>query len=183
MKKVLLIVGVVVLVAIGAAAIVSTLMRTPSTSNTTTNTNSNTNTQTNSANTGGPIPGGPTGGLAVRPTLDDLLVVNYPTANAVVESPLTIDGQARGNFYFEAVFPVKLLDANGTVIAQGQAQAQGSWMTTDYVPFTATLTFTKPATDTGTLVLKNDNPSGDPSKDKELDIPVRFVSNGQVNNK
>jgi hypothetical protein len=47
-------------------------------------------------------------------------------------------------------------------------------MTTDYVPFTATLTFTAPATHTGTLILTNDNPSGDPKKQKELDIPVEF---------
>ena len=109
-----------------------------------------------------------------RSTKDDLITVDYPTANAVVESPLTVTGEARGTWYFEASFPVQLLDANDNVIASAPAQAQGDWMTTDYVPFSVTLTFPKPSTDTGTLVLKKDNPSGLPQNENELRIPVRF---------
>lgn len=106
--------------------------------------------------------------------LSNLILVSAPTENSAISSPLAIAGQARGTWYFEASAPVQLLDANGTVIAQGHLTAQGDWMTAEFVPFTATLTFTKPATPTGTLVLKNDNPSGDPSRQKELDIPVKF---------
>ena len=108
-------------------------------------------------------------------SLDDLIAVSSPLPQAQISSPTTVAGQARGSFYFEAVFPVELKDAGGSVIAQGQAQAQSDWTTSDYVPFVATLTFTSPgAGQAGTLVLKNDNPSGDPSKQKELDIPVLF---------
>ena len=86
-----------------------------------------------------------------------------------------ISGNARGRWYFEASAPVELQDAQGNVIAQGHITAQGDWMTEDFVPFTATLTFTKqPAGSTGTLVLQNDNPSGDPARGFELDIPVKF---------
>jgi hypothetical protein len=69
---------------------------------------------------------------------------------------------------------VKLLDANGTQLALKPAQAQGDWMTTDFVPFSVTLTYPTPATATGTLVLMRDNPSGLPQNDDYLVIPVTF---------
>ncbi len=108
-------------------------------------------------------------------TIDNLISVDAPAKNAVVSSPLTITGTARGTWYFEASAPVELRDTSGKVIAQGHVDAQGDWMTEDFVPFKVTLTFAKqPAGSTGTLVLKNDNPSGDPARQKELDIPVKF---------
>jgi spore germination protein GerM len=49
------------------------------------------------------------------------------------------------------------------------------WMTEEYVPFEATLSFNPPQTETGTLILSKDNPSGLPEHDDELRIPVRFA--------
>jgi hypothetical protein len=107
--------------------------------------------------------------------LADLIVVDTPTSGAAIASPLVVTGKARGTFYFEASFPVKLKNASGSVIAQAPAQAQSDWMTADFVPFKVTLTFpAQPAGSKGTLVLMNDNPSGDPAKQLELDIPVTF---------
>lgn len=97
-----------------------------------------------------------------------------PLPDALVTSPLTVTGEARGSWYFEASFPVKLLDANGNVLAQAPAQAQADWMTTDFVPFLATLTFPTPATATGTLVLEKDNPSGMPQNAATITVPVNF---------
>src|SRR3989338_525403 len=86
-----------------------------------------------------------------------MIRVTSPQPNAVVKSPLTVKGEARGNWYFEASFPVKLLDANGNQLAIIPAQAQGEWMTTNFVPFQGTLTFSTPTTATGTLVFEKDN--------------------------
>jgi len=105
---------------------------------------------------------------------DDLIWVDYPLPNHPVQSPLTITGKARGNWFFEASFPVKLFDAHNNIIAQSPARAQGSWMTTDYVPFTVTLTFPKPSTATGMIILEKDNPSGLPANANELHLPVTF---------
>lgn len=119
----------------------------------------------------------PTDGVATTSpaSIPDLIVVTTPLPQAKVSSPLTVSGEARGNWYFEASAPYLLKDASGAVIAQGHIDAQGDWMTTNFVPFTATLTFpSQPAGSSGTLILKNDNPSGDPSKQKELDISVQF---------
>ncbi|UPA22037.1 Gmad2 immunoglobulin-like domain-containing protein [Candidatus Peribacteria bacterium] len=103
-----------------------------------------------------------------------MIQISAPHANATVTSPLTVTGQARGNWYFEASFPVRLLDGNGNEIAITPAQAQSDWMTEDFVPFVATLNFTTPATPTGTLVLEKDNPSGLSENAAEVRIPVAF---------
>lgn len=104
----------------------------------------------------------------------DLIRLESPRPNQVVSSPMLIKGEARGNWYFEASFPAKLLDANGNQLAIMPIQAKGEWMTTDFVPFEATMTFPTPTTSTGTLILEKDNASGLPEYDDKLIVPVRF---------
>ena len=109
---------------------------------------------------------------------DDLIRVATPRPNTTVASPLTVRGMARGNWFFEARFPVKLLNNLGKDIARGIAQANPpageDWMTTEFIPFEATLTFIAPISGSGTLVLEKDNPSGLPEHADELRIPVTF---------
>jgi hypothetical protein len=100
--------------------------------------------------------------------------ITAPHMNAKVQSPLVVTGQARGSWYFEASFPIRLLDGNGNVIANAPAEAQGNWMTEDFVPFSATLPFVTPSTPTGTLILEKDNPSGDAAHSAQITIPVQF---------
>lgn len=109
-----------------------------------------------------------------KDTTSDQIKVTNPIPNQAIQSPLIIEGEARGTWFFEATFPVKLLDANGNVIAANPAQAQGEWMTEDFVPFKAQIEFEKPATSTGILVLEKDNPSDLPENDAKIEIPVRF---------
>lgn len=104
----------------------------------------------------------------------DLIQVTNPRPNQVISSPLLVTGKARGNWYFEASFPIKLLDANGKELAITPAEAQSEWMTTDFVPFRVELKFDTPATAVGILVLEKDNPSGLPEHADELRIPIRF---------
>jgi len=105
--------------------------------------------------------------------------VTEPKANHNVESPLVIKGEARGSWYFEGSFPIRLLDGGGKQIAATTAQAKGEWMTTEFVSFEATITFEKPDQETGTLVLEKDNPSGLPEKADEIRIPVYFSQGAQ----
>lgn len=105
----------------------------------------------------------------------DLISVIYPKANDKIVSPLIITGEARGNWYFEASFPVTLTDWDGKIIAEGVATAKGDWMTTNFVPFMATLNFTRPDYgEKGFLIFKKDNPSGLPENDDSLEITVYF---------
>ena len=116
------------------------------------------------------------------PVLNSDIRVSAPVSGALVTSPLSITGEARGTWFFEASFPIELFDANHHEILSADknsvaafvAHAEGEWMTEDFVPFSATLDFTPPATDTGFLVLKKDNPSGLTEYDASVEIPVRF---------
>ncbi|MBX4216124.1 Gmad2 immunoglobulin-like domain-containing protein [Candidatus Parcubacteria bacterium] len=110
----------------------------------------------------------------LAPSAADKIKVSSPLPNALVKSPLTVTGEARGTWYFEASFPVRLLDANGKELAVIPAQATSDWMTTEFVPFKATLIFALPSTAEGTLILEKDNPSGLPENDDSISIPVRF---------
>jgi hypothetical protein len=120
------------------------------------------------------------GGDVVPPTTKlveykDLIKVSSLFADEKIISPLIIKGEARGGWYFEGSFPVVLTDWDGAIIAQGVAQADGEWMTTEFVPFTATLKFAKPSYgDRGFLILKNDNPSDLRQYDDSLEIPILF---------
>ncbi len=105
---------------------------------------------------------------------DTMIRVTSPTPNQLVTSPIRVTGQARGNWYFEASFPLKVVDANGNQIGVGYAQAQGDWMTENFVPFVGTITFTTSSSATGELVLEKDNPSGLPQNADERRIPIRF---------
>jgi len=106
---------------------------------------------------------------------EDLIVVELPFPGAVVGKEFSVVGKARGNWYFEASFPVEVLDSRGAVIAQAPAQAQGEWMTTEYVPFYLKISFPQQTSDSsGSIVLKKDNPSGLPEHDEDLVIPIVF---------
>lgn len=104
----------------------------------------------------------------------DLIRISNPRPNQEIQSPLVIIGEARGFWFFEATFPVKLFDGNGNVIASHYAEAQNEWMTTEFVPYRAELTFETSRTKTGTLILEKDNPSGLPEHADELRVPIRF---------
>ncbi len=94
--------------------------------------------------------------------------------DGIVSSPLLITGEAR-LWYFEGVFPIKLIDGNGRIIVSGQAEADGEWTTDEWVPFTAELNFsTQLSGSKGRLIFLADNPSDLPENDDSFSIPVSF---------
>jgi hypothetical protein len=103
---------------------------------------------------------------------DDIIIVEMLTNS--IKSPFVISGKARGPWYFEASFPIEIVDANGIQLGRAIGQAKGDWMTTEFVPFTATLSFATSSTKTGSIILHKDNPSGEPSRDESLRIPILF---------
>lgn len=104
----------------------------------------------------------------------DLIRVANPWPYQMISSPLVLEGEARGVWFFEASFPIKLFDGDGKEITYAIAQAQGEWMTEEFVPFKATLEFEKPATEMGALIFEKDNPSGLPEHADSLVMPIRF---------
>jgi len=108
------------------------------------------------------------------------ILVDSPGANDEISSPLIIKGRARGNWYFEASFPIKLLDEQGKEIAITNAQTKSDWMTSEFVPFEATLEFNRPDSDKGVLILEKDNPSGLLENSARIEIPVVFEKSEKI---
>lgn len=104
----------------------------------------------------------------------NLVRIDSPRPNATVSSPLTVSGEARGVWFFEASFPIKIYDDSGKELGVAIAQAQSDWMTEDFVRFEAVLNFEDPTTEKGLLVLQKDNPSGMAEKDDKLEVPIVF---------
>lgn len=106
----------------------------------------------------------------------DLIKIDFPIKNQKISTsgPVKVSGTARGNWYFEASFPVQVLDSDGTVLGSGPVQAQGNWMTTNFVPFIGEIDFSKPKGKTGSIIFKKDNPSGLSEYDDSVSIPVNF---------
>ncbi len=100
--------------------------------------------------------------------------ITSPSPFEEITSPYIVRGEARGTWFFEASFPVKLLDSSGNVIYSSFATALNDWMTEDFVPFEATLEFEKPEDSTGILVLEKDNPSGLEEHADSVEVQVRF---------
>ncbi|HMP67474.1 MAG TPA: Gmad2 immunoglobulin-like domain-containing protein [Candidatus Paceibacterota bacterium] len=109
----------------------------------------------------------------------DLIILESPRPNTAIKSPVTITGMARGYWFFEASFPITIVDWDGLIIGEGYATADGEWMTTDFVPFSATVDFDKSQirgqySMNGSLILQKDNPSGLPEHDDALEVPIVF---------
>ncbi len=105
----------------------------------------------------------------------DRIVLVSPAPLDTISSPVMLTGKARGTWFFEASFPVSVVNWDGLVIGEGIATAEGDWMTEAFVPFTATISYSVDPdaySNKGTLILKRDNPSGLPENDDALEIPV-----------
>lgn len=110
----------------------------------------------------------------------DRIVVASPLPESTVSaSPVIIKGRARGTWFFEATAPVDIVNWDGLIIGQGyiSVDAPYSWMTTDFVPFTGTITYDATqlgAYKYGWIIMKKDNPSGDPALDESLEFKILF---------
>lgn len=96
-----------------------------------------------------------------------------PEPNALITSPLIVKGEAPGTWFFEATLRLRLIDDKGNIIANSWAQADGEWMTENYVPYEGSLEFNTEAEKAELWVL-NDNPSGLPEYEVFVKIPVRL---------
>ena len=114
----------------------------------------------------------PTPKITYKNSSANLIKVELPFPGAVVGKEFSVVGQARGYWFFEASFPVELLDKDGKVLATGIAQAQEEWMTEDFVRFKADLRVPLSYIGLAALVLHKDNPSGLPENDASMSFPI-----------
>ena len=101
----------------------------------------------------------------------DLIVVNLPFPGAVTGKEFSFIGKARGVWFFEASFPIDVLDKDGKILVQTFATAQGEWMTNDFVPFKGEVKVPESYIGPATLILRKDNASGLPEHDASVSFP------------
>lgn len=104
-------------------------------------------------------------------TADDIRL-DFPEPNATLGRTFTVTGAARGPWYFEASFPVQVVSNGGTILLDTFAEAQGDWMTEEFVAFSKEITVPEGYTGDAWLVLHRDNASGLPENDKSVSIPI-----------
>lgn len=107
-------------------------------------------------------------------TTSKTISVSLPYPGAVVGKELAVVGQAERSWYFEGTFPIQVLAANGSLLATGTARAEGNWMTTDLVPFKASIKIPESYIGEGTIVLKKSNASGLSENDASISFPIRI---------
>ncbi len=103
---------------------------------------------------------------------DPQLVLTHPLPYKTVPESFPVQGALRGTWYFEGSFPITIEQMDGTIVVEGYATALSDWMTENLVPFQTTVVVPSEAPRTLVLVIKNDNPSGDPVRDKRIEIPI-----------
>ncbi len=109
-----------------------------------------------------------------EPELKDKIKISNPRPAEVVKSPLVVNGEARGTWFFEGQFTATLFDSDGNPIGSGLMTTDGEWMTEDFIPYSGQIMFPDPTTDTGKLILEKDNPSSLVENAEQLIVPVRF---------
>lgn len=100
------------------------------------------------------------------------VILDSPKTGEAVSSPILIQGRARGFWFFEAIFSVWLIDDAGNELAIDYVEAEGEWMTGDFVQFKGSLNFKVNTTTNATLILEKANPSGLPEFEKKIKVPI-----------
>ena len=89
--------------------------------------------------------------FALCPGEKEGILISSPKRNETIKSPLIIEGEAKGFWFFEAQFTAELYDAKGNFLGRAILTAQKNWMSEDFVPFEGNLIFTQPQSPTGVL--------------------------------
>ncbi|HPP43917.1 MAG TPA: Gmad2 immunoglobulin-like domain-containing protein [Caldisericia bacterium] len=104
----------------------------------------------------------------------DLIVIESPEPYEKVQNPIHIKGKARGNFFFEATFPIRIEDENGNILTTGYVETKEDWMTDNFVSFETYLNFSKNDVKNGFIVFEKANPSDLEENRFEVKIPIYF---------
>jgi hypothetical protein len=109
----------------------------------------------------------------INSNVDDI-TVELPFPGAVTGKEFSVIGKARGKWYFEASFPIEVLDKDGNRLFIGPAQAEGEWMTEEFVPFKLQVRVPESYIGPATIILKKDNPSGEVQFDASISFPINI---------
>jgi hypothetical protein len=113
--------------------------------------------------------------LVYKNTSAEDIEVELPTVEGVTGKEFGIIGKARGPWFFEGTFPLEVQGADGGVLAVGYATALGEWMTEDFVRFVSEVKVPDTYSGPATVVLKKENPSGEPQRDASVSFTITIA--------
>jgi len=99
--------------------------------------------------------------------------VSNPEIGSEITSPVTINGKATGDWFFEGQLQIQLIDNDGNIISSVPGKTNENWQTENLVSFEGSLEFTTDK-EKGKILIKKDNPSGLPKNADQIEIPVYF---------
>lgn len=111
-----------------------------------------------------------------------IISIDSPVSGETVASPITVSGEARGYWFFEATASLMVTDWDGRIIGESFITADGDWMTEDFVPFSGTVEYSLPTdvySASGTIIFQKANPSGLPENDDAREVSVILEPNTQ----
>lgn len=104
----------------------------------------------------------------------DLIVIDTPKPFQKVQNPIYIKGKAKGFFFFEATFPVRIEDENGNIVKEFYIMTKENWMSEDFVSFETNLYIDDLKIKRCFIIFEKANPSGLKENKFEIKIPVYF---------
>ncbi|MCA9387356.1 hypothetical protein KC669_04955 [Candidatus Dojkabacteria bacterium] len=101
------------------------------------------------------------------------LVLIEPSDISRTKCPINIKGQMENKgWFFEATFPLKLVDSNGEIVEQTFATATSEWTTEGFVDFDATINCAVNNLSGYKLILMADNAADLPELDDSITIEL-----------
>ena len=104
----------------------------------------------------------------------DIIIIDSPKPYQKVQVPIIIKGKAKGSFFFEGTFPIRIEDENGNLIVSDYIMTKENWMTENFVSFETYFYFEKGNLRKGFIIFEKANPSGLLENKFEIKIPLYF---------
>lgn len=111
-------------------------------------------------------------GAQLESNKGDMLVLDNIKDGDTVEVTYKIEGSALGSWYYEGVFPARVLNQQGEAIGTVMANASSDWMTEGMVPFTCVLDVDLEQESIVVIRFDKGNPSGLPDNEDSAKITV-----------
>ncbi len=105
---------------------------------------------------------------------DVTVEVTSPELGMEIKSPFIIQGQASGTWFFEAVLPISVINAEGDILAEDLIMTDEDWMTEEMIEFEKQIIFEASGSNYGFIRINKNNPSDIPRNSNSYYWPVEF---------
>jgi len=102
----------------------------------------------------------------------DVIIIDSPKPYQKIQNPIYIKGKAKGSFFFEGSFPVRIEDENGNIVITDHIETNENWMTENFVFFEKHLDISNVNIKRGFIIFEKANPSGLPENKLEIKVPI-----------